>query len=264
MVTGTADPRRTVAVHGVRMDVAHLDEATRQVVDWARSTGELHTRVVHPLPADPVTTARGDEAFRRLLNRGDLNVADGMGVVWAMRALGASEQRTRVYGPDLMREVLTATPELRHGFVGGQDAVALEQLLDSLRDRHGIRTVVSHCPPHRQVSPDAVSEDVDALGVGTAPVDVLWVGLGTPKQQQWAELARDRRVARVIVTVGAAFDFHAGRVRQAPPWMQRAGLEWAFRLSQDPRRLWRRYLVGNVRHVIGVTWDLLARRRRPR
>lgn len=257
-------PARVTAVHGVRIEPHELSEATAQVVAWARDPLGTHSRVVHPLPADPTVRARRDPDFRALLNRSDLNVADGMGVVWAVRLLGGAGPTRRVYGPDLMTAVLRSGSDLRHAFVGGGDAAALDRLLAHVRDAHDVAPAAAHAPPHRDVTAAGVAEDIAALGLQDA-ADVLWVGLGTPKQHRWADLARVHRPARVIVTVGAAFDFHAGLVRQAPGWMQRAGLEWLHRLGQDPRRLWRRYLVGNARHVSGVAIDVvrdgLARQR---
>jgi N-acetylglucosaminyldiphosphoundecaprenol N-acetyl-beta-D-mannosaminyltransferase len=105
----------------------------------------------------------------------------------------------------------------------------------------------------REVTHAGVEQDLRAIGTDA---DVLWVGLSTPKQQRWAELARQHRPAKIIATVGAAFDFHAGTKPQAPVWMQRAGLEWTFRLATEPRRLWRRYLIGNPRFV----WAVLNQR----
>lgn len=252
------DGHRPTPVHGVRIDPVELDEATRIVLRWAtEDDAGPRSRVVHPLPADPAVRARRDPEFRALLNRSDLNVADGMGVVWAVRLLGGTAPRARVYGPDLMAAVLGADTGVTHALVGGADAPALATLVDRLRTDHAARIVGSCSPPHRDVTPAGVAEDIDRLGLA-APADVLWVGLGTPKQQQWADLARHHHPARVVVTVGAAFDFLAGRVTQAPRWMQSAGLEWAHRLASDPRRLWRRYLVGNSRHVAGVLRDRLT------
>jgi N-acetylglucosaminyldiphosphoundecaprenol N-acetyl-beta-D-mannosaminyltransferase len=138
---------------------------------------------------------------------------------------------------------------LRHSLVGGS-AQTIEELQNNLRRRiPGLRVVGAHSPPVREVTHAGVEQDLRALD---ADADVLWVGLSTPKQQRWAELARQHHPAKVVATVGAAFDFHAGNKPQAPGWMQRAGLEWTFRLATEPRRLWRRYLIGNPRFVLAV------------
>jgi N-acetylglucosaminyldiphosphoundecaprenol N-acetyl-beta-D-mannosaminyltransferase len=142
---------------------------------------------------------------------------------------------------------------------GGRDAAALEALAARLRARFpGLRLVGGHAPPFRPLTAeeeDAVVAQVDASGA-----DVVWVGIGVPKQEKWMRAMRPRLRAPVLVGVGAAFDFHAGLVPQAPPWMQRAGLEWAFRLGQEPGRLWRRYAHNNPRFVAGFARQWLRER----
>jgi N-acetylglucosaminyldiphosphoundecaprenol N-acetyl-beta-D-mannosaminyltransferase len=142
---------------------------------------------------------------------------------------------------------------------GGRDAAAVAQLSRALRDRHpGLRVAGTHAPPFRALTDEeetAVVADIDRSGA-----DVVWVGLGVPKQEKWMARMRPRLGAPVLVGVGAAFDFHAGLVRQAPAALQRLGLEWAFRLSQEPGRLWRRYLRYNPRFVAGFAQQYLRER----
>lgn len=234
-------------VLGVPIDLVDGDGALARLRRYA---GCPATHVVHHLSADPLVRALDDAALAGALRAGDLNVADGMSVVFATRVLGPRTLRSRVYGPDLMRRAL-AEPGLTHGLIGGTPDV-----LDALARRFPVSA--AYAPPMRALITDAdVASDVAALG--SLP-DVLWVGLGTPKQQVWAELARRLEPARAIVTVGAAFDFLSGAKRQAPGWMQRSGFEWAFRLGAEPRRLWRRYLIGNPRFVAGVVRQRLERR----
>lgn len=251
----------TAPVNGV--PIALLDDD--ELLEWVqeRITSGAGCAIVNHLAAHPTVEARRDAPLRQTLARADLNVADGMGTVWAARLLsGGSRPRARVYGPDFMLAAIEhgLAPRWRHAFVGGTPEI-LDRLLGRLSDGlPDVRIAAAYAPPFRPVTPETVREDVAALEM-VEPVDILWVGLGTPKQQVWADLARPLNPARVICTVGAAFDFHAGAVRQAPTWMQRSGLEWAFRLSQDPRRLASRYLVGNLRHIAGVARDLPAARR---
>lgn len=250
-------PFPTVRVGPVPIALADSGE----VMDWVQRCVEGDPRaasaVLNHLAAHPIVEARGDEHLARVLQRADCNVADGMGSVWAARVLSATDRpRQRVYGPDVMLALLERGRERgwSHAFVGGTEEV-LRRLVDRLTQRMpDLRVDGAHAPPFREVDLDAVEDDLERLGL-SEPVGVLWVGLGVPKQLVWADLARAQAPARVIVTVGAAFDFHAGVVAQAPPWMQARGLEWLHRLSRDPRRLWRRYLVGNARHVIGVGRD---------
>jgi N-acetylglucosaminyldiphosphoundecaprenol N-acetyl-beta-D-mannosaminyltransferase len=143
---------------------------------------------------------------------------------------------------------------------GGRNQGALVQLTLNLRRQYpGLRVVGGCSPPFRDLDEDeldAIAQEINRTGA-----DVVWVGIGVPKQEKWMAAMRDRLDAPVLVGVGAAFDFHAGLVPQAPSWMQSAGLEWAFRLAQEPRRLWRRYLRYNPRFVAGFARQLLRSRR---
>jgi N-acetylglucosaminyldiphosphoundecaprenol N-acetyl-beta-D-mannosaminyltransferase len=237
-------------VNGVRIDPLSPIGALERLESFLACS---NTHVVNHLPAHPTVLARRDPGFRDVLNRADLNVADGAGVVWACRRQGFEEMTERVYGPDFMLDVMAWGIErgLSHSFVGGTEET-LNLLLEELRRRHpNLRVAGAHAPPYRDVTTEHVREDVSKLD---AVGDVLWVGLGTPKQQVWADLARMHAPAKAILTVGAAYDFIAGAKPQAPKWMQRHGLEWAFRLATEPRRLWRRALVDNAVFV----WAVLA------
>jgi N-acetylglucosaminyldiphosphoundecaprenol N-acetyl-beta-D-mannosaminyltransferase len=179
-----------------------------------------------------------------------------------MNALGGAGLRDRVYGPELMaRHCARAAADGTRVFLyGGRDAQALDRLAALLRARFpGLRVVGGHAPPFRPLTPeeeDRVAEEIDASGA-----EVVWVGIGVPKQEKWMRAMRPRLGAPVLVGVGAAFDFHAGLVPQAPAWLQRAGLEWAFRLAQEPGRLWRRYAHHNPRFVVGFARQWLRLRR---
>lgn len=206
-----------------------------------------------------VMAAREDPELRAALMTSSLNVPDGQPLVWALNALG-SRLTDRVYGPELMaRACAHAAAETGHRvyLYGGHDRVALRQLCESLRDRFpGINIVGGYSPPFRALRPEeraAIAEDIN-----DSEADVVWVGIGVPKQEKWMAAFRSQLEAPVLIGVGAAFDFLAGRVPQAPPWLQRRGLEWAYRLAQEPRRLWPRYLRYNPRFV-GVFARQLAR-----
>jgi N-acetylglucosaminyldiphosphoundecaprenol N-acetyl-beta-D-mannosaminyltransferase len=167
---------------------------------------------------------------------------------------------TRVFGPDLMIEVCRRSTQpanpLRHFFYGGSPGVAAE-LATRLTERFvGLAAVGCMSPPFRELAEDEVLAIADTINRSGA--DVVWVGLGTPKQERWAAAMRSRLHAKVLVTVGAAFDYHTGRLRRAPPLMQRAGLEWAYRLAQQPGRLWRRYLINNPLFVVLAAAELLG------
>jgi len=201
-----------------------------------------------------VMESQNDPALRRIHNESGLTTPDGVPMVWASRWAG-HKGVTRVYGPDLMLAVCERAAERgwRSFLYGGAEGVAA-QLAVELQERFpGFRVCGTYTPPFRDLT---AQEDERVIGIiNQAEPDLVWVGLSTPKQERWMGAHRDRLNAAAILGVGAAFDFHTGRVPQAPPWMQRGGLEWAYRLIREPRRLWRRYLKNNPRFV----WAVLRR-----
>jgi N-acetylglucosaminyldiphosphoundecaprenol N-acetyl-beta-D-mannosaminyltransferase len=190
-----------------------------------------------------------------------LAMPDGMPLVWALHALG-HPQATRLYGPDLMAGFCAhaATRGTPMYLYGGRTPQALELLERRLRERFaGLQIVGGHSPPFRALTAkeqERVVAEIDASGA-----KVVWVGTGQPKQEIWMHQMRPRLAAPLLVGVGAAFDFHAGLVSQAPAWMQRAGLEWTHRLSREPKRLWRRYARHNPRFVLAFARQYLRERR---
>jgi N-acetylglucosaminyldiphosphoundecaprenol N-acetyl-beta-D-mannosaminyltransferase len=181
--------------------------------------------------------------------------------VWALQLLG-HKRATRVYGPDLMERycahaAASGTPIYLYG---GRSKDALALLSESLRERFpGLRIAGGWSPPFRPLSEEEqerVIAEIDDSGA-----KVVWVGTGQPKQELWMSEMRPRLSAPLLVGVGAAFDFHAGIVSQAPGWMQRNGLEWLYRLSREPRRLWRRYVFQNPRFVMAFARQYLNERR---
>ncbi len=196
-----------------------------------------------------------------IVNQAGMATPDGMPLVWLGRLRG--HRIERVYGPDLMLAVCERGQArgYRHFFYGGAEGVA-ETLAERLRARFPRLLVAgAYGPPFRPLTLDEEREA--AMWINASGADIVWVGLGTPKQDYWVARFRPLLTAPVLIAVGAAFDFHTGRVRQAPRWMQRAGLEWLFRLTQDPRRLWKRYLLGNPRFVYLVVRQLLRGARHP-
>jgi len=241
---------------GMRVDPTSYEEATEKVLAWA-AAGE--SRYVCVANVHMVMEAHDDPSFRALVNAADLVTPDGMPLVWMLRKLGYPHQE-RVYGPELTSRVCAeaARRGVPVGFYGGHPE-ALEALVRNLSARFpGLRVVYAYSPPFRPLTPEedeGVTEEINASGAR-----ILFVGLGCPKQEWWMAEHKGR-VRAVMLGVGAAFDFHAGRVRQAPVWMQRAGLEWLFRLVQEPRRLWRRYLKHNPRFLLLAFLQLTGMRR---
>jgi N-acetylglucosaminyldiphosphoundecaprenol N-acetyl-beta-D-mannosaminyltransferase len=204
-----------------------------------------------------VMECQRDPAMKEIVNNAGLRTPDGMPLVWLSRKAG-HDHVSRVYGPDLMLELAarSATTGHRHFFYGGAPGVA-DDLAAKLAARFpGLDVAGTHTPPMQDVGDIESAETIAKINDSHA--DIVWCGLGTPKQDWWVANHRPLLDAPVLIAVGAAFDFHTGRVKQAPKWMQRNGLEWLFRLSQDPKRLWRRYILDNARFVTRI---LAARRR---
>ena len=222
-----------------------------------------HAHVVHFLAADPLTIGRRHPTFGAVLRRADLNVPDGLPLVWAVRAANGSA--TRITATDGLSLICAAGLDrhVRHYFFGSTDTT-LERLEQRLRAAHpGLHVVGTQSPPFRPLSEAEIA--AAAAEIRAAGTEILWVGLGAPKQNFIAERLREHRAAPVIITIGAAFDFASGVKRRAPGWMQKLGLEWLFRMIQEPRRLGRRYAVGNFRFILDAAraaW--LAHRAPPR
>ena len=191
-----------------------------------------------------------DAELRAAVLASDLTVPDGQPLVWAMNLLGHSLP-SRVYGPDLFSTPAPAPPRPARASTSTAGARSrCERLRTELPRRYpGLQLVGVQHAPFRELTDEEAAET--AATINASGADVVWVGLGVPLQEKWMARMRERLEAPVLVGVGAAFDFHAGVKKQAPDGLQRLGLEWAFRLSQEPRRLWRRYLHYNPRFVTG-------------
>jgi N-acetylglucosaminyldiphosphoundecaprenol N-acetyl-beta-D-mannosaminyltransferase len=228
-------------VLGVGVSALNLDSAVEAVASALerKARGYVCVTGVHG-----ISEAQKDPSFRHILNKAFLNTPDGVPTVWMGRWQGFQLMR-RVYGPDLMLRICELSPSrgFKHFFYGGAPGVA-EELKRRLLERFpGIAIVGTFSPPFRPLT--SAEESELASMVAKLNPDVFWVGLSTPKQERFMAQYWNKLDATLFFGVGAAFDFHAGRLRQAPPWMQRNGLEWLFRLVCEPRRLWKRYLKNN-------------------
>ena len=224
-----------------------------------RERGYVCATAVHA-----VMVGQDDPEMRSALQGSTLTVPDGMPLVWAANLLG-DDLRDRVYGPELMLRYCERSAEKGHRvfLYGGRDQGSLAQLTLNLRLRFpGIKIVGGYSPPFRALTDD--EDNAIADQINAAQPDIVWVGIGVPKQEKWMARMRDRIDAPVLAAVGAAFDFHAGRVSMAPEWMQNRGLEWTYRIAQEPRRLLPRYLIHNPRFVAKIAAQLVRERLRPR
>ncbi len=249
--------RSRFRVLGVRVSALQVPDVVARMEEWIRCHRRCHT--IAPTGMHGIVEAQHDPSFKEILNLTDAVVPDGMPLVWLGRRSGHHLPR-RVYGPDLLLEFCekTAGRGYRHFFYGGEPGVP-ERVAESLKRRFPtIEVCGTFSPPMRPLHPQE-DKQIGTLISRAAP-DVLWVGLGTPKQERWMHEHRDQLQVPVLVSVGAAFDILSGRRKQAPRWMREHGLEWLFRLLQEPRRLWRRYLVYGAQFIVYLAVDSLRGR----
>ena len=241
-----------VNVLGIGISVLNLQTALAAIGDAvrARRKGYVCVTGVHG-----VMEAQEDATLRRILNQAFLCTPDGMPMVW-MGWLRGHREMSRVYGPDLMLDVCEWSQKnpCRHFFFGGAPGVA-EKLRDNLTKRFpGLQVAGCYAPPFRPLN---AGEELQLQEmIHAAQVDILWVGLSTPKQEKFMAEFLPRLEVTLMIGVGAAFDFHSGRVKQAPRWMQRTGLEWFYRLCQEPGRLAKRYIRNNPLFVVKIAGQL--------
>ena len=250
---------KRVNVLGVGISVLNLKTALDAIAEAirARRKGYICVTGVHG-----VIEAQDDENFRHVLNQAFFCTPDGVPMVWMGKIRGHSEMR-RVYGPDLMLEVCAWSEKnpCRHFFFGGAPGAA-EALRDKLTARFpGLQVAGCDTPPFRALNAEEQGQLQEK--VRAARPDILWVGLSTPKQEKFMAEFLPKLDVTLMIGVGAAFDFHSGRVKQAPRWMQRSGLEWFYRLCQEPRRLARRYFRNNPIFVLKIAGQLCGLKKYP-
>ncbi len=245
-------------VIGTSVHAVQFDDVILILEQWIAEGKQAH--FVSVANVHVVTEARRNASFREVIEATDLCVPDGTPLIWVGRRHGYPLRR-RVYGPDLLIEFCRSTAHrgYRHFFYGGAPGVA-DNLAQQLQTKFpGVAIAGTYSPPFRPLTPE---EDAGAVRmINEADPDVLWVGLGAPKQERW--IYEHLPVLRVpaVLAVGQAFDIHSGRVRPAPAWMANHGLEWLYRLVKEPRRLWRRYLVYNTEFLCYLLLDSLSPRR---
>lgn len=252
--------RASFDVLGVNLNATQIPDVVAQMEEWICGRGPCHCIAATSMHG--IVEAQGDPTFKRTLNTTDLNVPDGMPLIWMGRRQGHFLPR-RVYGPDVLLAFCKMTDGCgyRHFFYGGEPGVA-EKLAKSLQARFpGLRTVGTLSPPFRPLTAEENENIVNQIS--NASPDIVWVGLGTPKQERWMHEHKNSLRVPVLVGVGAAFNILAGRRRQAPRWMREHGLEWLFRLLQEPRRLWRRYLIYGTQFTAYLLLESLGLKKFP-
>jgi len=246
---------KTVSLLGVNVSRVNPVVAVCQICEWVRQKQRTYVCVA---PVATLVDARRDPLYAQAVNGSGMVTPDGMPVVWLARSRGCKDI-ARTYGPDLMLDVCDHGQELglRHFFYGGTEDT-LERLQQKLKTSYpGILIAGSYAPPFKPQVWQDEKKIIDHINSSAA--DIVWVGLGSPKQDLWMQLHRPLLNAPVIVGAGAAFDFCSGVKPQAPRWMMAIGLEWFFRLCSEPRRLWKRYLVGNSLFLIYLIEDMFRK-----
>lgn len=245
----SASPRFRVA--GVDVDALTPGDLLSLLEE---SVGSRQKRRVIFCNVSTIVECQSSSILAEAVNRAEVICPDGMPLAWLGRLKGRKPIR-RVDGPSMMRAAMEygVPRNWRHYLYGASEPV-LEGLVHKLRSEiEGIAIVGYESPPYRDLSPLEIIEMRDRLNDASA--DLIWIGLGMPKQELWMAEHREHLTPPILLGVGAAFDFNAGTLKRAPGWMRNHGLEWLYRFSQEPRRLWRRYLIGNVRFTACLVND---------
>ncbi|XAL99605.1 WecB/TagA/CpsF family glycosyltransferase [Phycisphaeraceae bacterium D3-23] len=248
--TGVANPPEKLDVLGVLVSKAGPEQVADCIMSWAASG---RPGIVDFMPVHGLIEARRPDR-RDAMNQFDIVACDGQPVRWAINKLHGSGITQRVYGPTCMEDVCSRSAEENIGvYLYGSSQEVIDILCQILPERFpGLRIVGAESPPYRALTATEEAEAIDRINASGA--GVLFLGIGCPKQEDFAFKHR-KQIRAVQMCVGAAFDFHAGKVTMAPRWMQQRGLEWLYRLYKEPRRLWKRYVTTNSVFVF-----LLARR----
>ncbi len=243
-----------VVVNGIRFDLMGREDLVGAVESLVANRG---SHVVHFLAVNPTVRAARDPSFRKVLNAGDINIADGQPIAWAIRLSG--QHTERIAGTDGVALLCESGLERgrSHYLYGGSQQVNERLNFQLRRHYQGIRIVGAEAPPMGM--PAEPELRASAKRIRASGADLLWIGIGTPNQHYVASRLRELGAAPVILCVGAAFDFVSGTKQRAPEWLQRLGLEWCHRLLSEPRRLGPRYLVGNPRFLAGVARERFGR-----
>lgn len=254
------DSREAIARHnvlGVGISSLNLDQTVVKILDTVKERGNVGFVTVTGVHG--VMESQDDEELKKIHNQSYISTADGMPMVWLGKWNGVKDMG-RVYGPDLMLRIIDEgrERELKHYFFGGDEGVA-DELRKKLCERFEKLEVVGvNCPPFRPLN-ETEKKQLIAEILEKQP-HCLWVGLSTPKQEifmhsfikEFRKELESLPHGILFFGVGAAFDFHAGKVTQAPKCIQKSGMEWAFRLCMEPRRLWKRYVFNNSKFLLKI------------
>lgn len=250
------DEKNRISILGMKVDMVEIPNVIEAMEGWINK--KLFHNYIVVSNADGVMKHKVDIRMRQAVNASSLSVPDGFSLICLGRLKGYSLKR-RVYGPDLMSEFIDTTKdkEYSHFFYGG-NGVTLDKLLSNLKHKFpDLKIAGYYSPPFRALTPEEDRLVIERIN--SSNPDVLWVGIGCPKQEIWMLEHKDKLNVPVMVGVGAAFDFLAGTKPQAPTWIRNNGFEWLFRFASEPKRLWRRYLINNSLFVFYVTLELISK-----
>ncbi len=235
------------------IDALSLNSATQTIIDWARDNKSKYVCICN---VHSVVTAMNEPEFQSIINQADMATPDGYPIAWMLRRKGHLNQQ-RIDGPGLMLNLFEqcADSDIRI-FLYGSTQSTLKELILRLNNMYPDAEIVgSISPPFHALTPDEENNITQIINKSRA--QIVFVGLGCPKQEIWMARNRDH-INAVMIGVGAAFDYHAGTLKRAPEWMQRNGFEWLYRLVKEPRRLWKRYLQTNTKFVYHAIKTLIS------
>jgi len=247
---------KTIKILDVKLNLLDISSVVEAIDKWLTARDSGAARYICLTNVNSVVEAQKNPYLKKITNESDLSVCDGMPLVWLARAKGF-KLKQRVYGYALMKKLFDVSEKnnFGHYFYGSTDAV-LKKMLENIKKTYpSLKINGSYSPPFRQLEEaekDSIVKDINNSGA-----DIIWVGLGYPKQEIWMYEYRKLIKRPVLIGVGAAFDFLSGNKAQAPLWMQNAGLEWLFRLFCEPKRLWRRYLANNTLFMLFLLKEAL-------
>lgn len=248
--------QQSVQILGVAISSVDMTRAVARISEWVR---RHEARYVCAVDVNSLILARSDKVHRTALADADMAVPDGAPLAWVGRIKGHTDMK-RVCGPELLPEVCahSGTEGWRHYFYGGAEGVA-DELAAQLKMRFsGLKVAGCETPPFQPLSES--EREAMIARIKASKANIVWVGLGCPKQEAWMRENVSRLGDAVLIGIGAAFDFHTGRIKRAPVWMRCHGLEWLHRLCSEPRRLWRRYLVSAPKFVLLCVGEAISRR----
>ena len=246
----------TIEILGTRVNLESYSSAIQKVEQHIEN--KLSTNYVILTCVDSLVNAQKNQLFKQICNRSYLSLPDGAPLVWIARSRGIKKINTNTRGAAFMYKFIEKTCEkkYRHFLFGGKEGIA-EQLKQVLENGFPqVKIVGTYCPPFRQLTREEDSKICEIINSSKA--DIVWVGLGAPKQEYWMHNHKDKLNVSMMIGVGAAFDFLSGNKKEAPFWMQKVGLEWFWRLMKEPKRLWKRYLIGNTMLIYWLIREKLS------